>query len=65
MMTAAADTAGVGARCEDGSMATVHGTIRSTNTITADGHADEQSTARARAVDGWSSPGMTSCRRTR
>ncbi|WNY33068.1 hypothetical protein Q9Q99_12605 [Curtobacterium flaccumfaciens] len=30
-------------------MATVRGTIRSTNTITADGHADEQSTARARA----------------
>ncbi|MBF4616310.1 hypothetical protein [Curtobacterium sp. VKM Ac-1376] len=33
-------------------MTTVRGTIRSTNTITADGHADDQSTARARAVDG-------------
>ena len=52
MTTAAADTAGVGARCDDGSMTTVRGTIRSTNTITADGHADDQSTTRARAVDG-------------
>lgn len=32
-------------------MTTVRGTIRSTNTITADGHADDQSTARARAID--------------
>ncbi|MET3452637.1 hypothetical protein [Curtobacterium sp. 1544] len=42
----------VGAIGEDGSMTTVRGTIRSTDTITADGHADDQSTARARAVDG-------------
>jgi len=33
-------------------MTTVRGTIRPTNTITADRHADDQSTARARAVDG-------------
>ncbi|MCU0116575.1 hypothetical protein [Curtobacterium poinsettiae] len=33
-------------------MTTVRGTIRSTNTITADGHADDQSTARANAIDG-------------
>lgn len=33
-------------------MTTVRSPIRSTNTITADGHADDQSTARARAVDG-------------
>ncbi|MCS5466418.1 hypothetical protein NY542_04280 [Curtobacterium flaccumfaciens pv. betae] len=35
-------------------MTTVRGTIRSTNTntITADGHADNQSTTRDRAVDG-------------
>ncbi|MDD1386827.1 hypothetical protein [Curtobacterium poinsettiae] len=33
-------------------MTTVRGPIRSTNTITADGHADDQSTARARAVEG-------------
>lgn len=33
-------------------MTTVRGTIRSTNNITADGHADDQSTARARAIDG-------------
>ncbi|NQX25687.1 hypothetical protein [Curtobacterium sp. VKM Ac-2852] len=33
-------------------MTTVRGTIRSTNTITADGHADDQSTAHARAIDG-------------
>lgn len=33
-------------------MTTVRGTIRSTNTIPADGHADDQSTARARAIDG-------------
>lgn len=43
---------GVGSRCEDGFMTTVRGPIRSTNTITADGHADDQSTARARAVEG-------------
>ncbi|MCS6577394.1 MULTISPECIES: hypothetical protein [Curtobacterium] len=33
-------------------MTAVRGTIRSTNTITADGHADDQSTARARSIDG-------------
>lgn len=33
-------------------MTTVRGTIRSTNTITADGHADDQSTARANAIAG-------------
>ncbi|MBF4608933.1 hypothetical protein [Curtobacterium sp. VKM Ac-1393] len=35
-------------------MTAVRGTIRSTNTITADGPADDQSTARARAraIDG-------------
>ncbi|WP_027467268.1 hypothetical protein [Curtobacterium sp. UNCCL17] len=33
-------------------MTTVRGTIRSTNTITADGHADDQSTARANALAG-------------
>jgi len=48
---------GVGTIGEDGSMSTVRGTIRSTNTITADGHADDQSTARARAVDGLETTG--------
>lgn len=43
---------GVGAIGEDGSMTTVRGTIRSTNAITADGHADNQSIARARDVEG-------------
>ena len=38
-------------------MTTDRGTIRSTNTITADGHADDQSTARARAVDGLETTG--------
>ncbi|MCS6586929.1 hypothetical protein NYQ25_18325 [Curtobacterium flaccumfaciens pv. flaccumfaciens] len=38
-------------------MTTVRGTIRSTNTITADGHADDQSTARARAVEGLEATG--------
>jgi hypothetical protein len=52
MMTAAADTSGVGGRCEDGSMTTVRGLLRSTATITADGHADDQSTARERAIAG-------------
>ena len=33
-------------------MTTVRGTIRSTNTITADGHADDQSAARANAIAG-------------
>lgn len=33
-------------------MTTVRGTIRSTNTITADGYADDQSTARANAIAG-------------
>lgn len=50
-MTAAADTAGVGARREGGTMTTVRGTVRSTNTITADGRGDDQGTARARTVD--------------
>ena len=45
-------TDSVGETGEDGPMTTVRGTIRSTNTITADGHADDQSTARTRAVDG-------------
>ncbi len=38
-------------------MTTVRGMIRSTNTITADGLADDQSTARARAVDSLESTG--------
>ncbi|MBT1620555.1 hypothetical protein N8D74_17665 (plasmid) [Curtobacterium flaccumfaciens] len=38
-------------------MTTVRGTIRSTNTITADEHADDQSTARARAIDGLEATG--------
>ncbi|MEG8037735.1 hypothetical protein QP157_21190 [Sphingomonas sp. LR61] len=44
-------------------MTTVRGMIRSTNTITADGLADDQSTARARAVASRSSTG-TRCNNT-
>ncbi|MBT1608499.1 hypothetical protein NY542_00080 [Curtobacterium flaccumfaciens pv. betae] len=44
-------------------MTTVRGTIRSTNTITADGHADDQSTALAAYLqsipEGWISLGIT------
>jgi len=52
MMTAAADTSGVGGRRQDGGVTTVRGLLRSTATITADGHADDQSTARERALAG-------------
>lgn len=49
-MINSADTNGARPTCEDDPMTTVRGTIRSTNTITADGHADDQSTARTRAI---------------
>ena len=49
-MINSADTNGARPTCEGDPMTTVRGTIRSTNTITADGHADDQSTARTRAI---------------